>query len=248
MQIIHTIAVSQVGKVREHNEDALFFNESAGLWLVADGMGGHASGEVASELAIKTVSSCLQTGENIKLAIESAHKEILHQGQLNPEQKGMGTTIVAAQLKQYGFNIGWVGDSRAYCYDKKLTQLTTDHTFVQDMVYREVFTPEEAEIHVQRNLINRSLGMENGLLKVDACIFKPKKSGYLLLCSDGVSDYANRETLQSVFKQHSDIKNLADAITTQVLSTEAGDNFSFILVEFTVSLLRKWRNRLAFLG
>lgn len=242
MQVINSIAVSKVGNIRTNNEDAIVYDQDAGFWIVADGMGGHSCGEVASELAVTTVSTALRESGELKAAIELAHQSILQQSELNPEQKGMGTTLVAAQQTKNGFKLGWVGDSRAYCYAYKLRQLTADHTFVQDMVYREVLTPEEAESHVQRNLINRSLGMEKGAFKVDSFLFKPKKSGFLLLCTDGVSDYVNSVELEKIFQQYNDIQSLADAIIYQVLITEAGDNFSFVLVEYKLGFISQWCN------
>ncbi|MGX5174005.1 PP2C family protein-serine/threonine phosphatase [Aliikangiella sp. IMCC44653] len=235
MEIIKTISVTHIGKVRDHNEDAVLCDNQSGLWIVADGMGGHASGEVASSLAIETVKNKLQAGADLKESIKTAHSEILSQGENNPEQKGMGTTIVAAHLKKDGFKIGWVGDSRAYIFGKKLEQLTFDHSFVQDMVFREVLTPEEAEVHPKRNLINRSLGIVNATLKVDTIDFKPKSSGVLFLCSDGVSDYVDSRALSEVFLESKSLEQLKNNISRSVMDTEAGDNFSFILIEFKVS-------------
>lgn len=242
MKIINTIAVSQSGKVRNNNEDALLIDDNNALWLVADGMGGHACGEVASDLAIQTVKTNLSQGATLKQSIITAHHEILTQGQLNPQQKGMGTTLVAVQKNKHRYNISWAGDSRVYFFANTLQQLTNDHTFVQDMVFREVLTPEEAETHDKNNLINRSLGMENGIFKVDSIQFKPKQSGLLFLCTDGVSDYVNNKELAKLFEQTNNIQKLSALITSAVMATAAGDNFSFILIEFTVGLTTKWRN------
>jgi serine/threonine protein phosphatase PrpC len=246
LQIIKSIAVSEIGKVREHNEDALYSNDAQGLWTVADGMGGHASGEIASKLAIDTVTKQVNSGDDIAQAIMQAHQAILNQANDNPDQKGMGTTLVSVLKQKAGFNIAWVGDSRAYYYDGKLQQLTSDHTFVQDMVYREVLTPEEADTHHKRNLINRSLGMGKGRFKVDSFLFKPKRSGFLLICSDGVSDYIDRKSLEKIFEQSAVINNISESISSAVMASIAGDNFSYILVEFTVGFMRQWRNRFSF--
>ena len=241
---VKSLAVSQTGKIREHNEDAVFVDDQSGLWLVADGMGGHACGEVASALAAETVSSSMADGVGLSEAIELAHHSILEQSKLHTEQQGMGTTIVAAKSLKAGFDIAWVGDSRAYLFNGKLRQLSTDHTFVQDMVYREVLTADEAINHPQGNLINRSLGMTEGRFKVDSVKVKPEIMGYLLLCSDGVSDYISDQQLQFSFEQAQTLVEIAGAISDAVLKTEAADNFSFVIIAFQLNKLTKWRNKL----
>ena len=246
---VKSIVVSQNGKVRQHNEDAVFVDDQSGLWLVADGMGGHACGEVASALAAESVSKSVAKGEGLGDAIKQAHLAIVEQAKSNTEQQGMGTTIVVAQSLKTGFKIAWVGDSRAYLFNGKpgtgkLRQISTDHTFVQDMVCREVLTAEEAINHPQGNLINRSLGMTEGRFKVDTIKVKPETLGYLLLCSDGVSDYISYQQLQTSFEQAKTLEDIADAISEAVLDTDAADNFSFVIIAFELNKLTKWRNRL----
>ena len=243
--IIKSISISQTGKVRDHNEDSLYIDDKLGLWLIADGMGGHACGEVASDLAIKTITE--ETKQKpLNLAIKKAHHHILEQGQKKTKQKGMGTTIVAAQAIKTGFKIAWVGDSRAYLFAAELEQITIDHTFVQDLVRREVLTQEEAANHPQRNLIVRSLGMEQGTFYVEEITIKPKMSGYLLLCSDGVTDYLADDQLHALFKQSLSLKDMATQLAAAVLETDAGDNFSFVIIDFKLKWPTKWFNKLRF--
>jgi len=239
--VIESIALSATGKVREHNEDSIYLDDN-GLWLVADGMGGHASGEVASNIAVSTIPNKIQTHALLDDAIMFAHQTILQQGQQNPEQSGMGTTIVAAQSMVNGFKLAWVGDSRIYCFDQKLSQLTVDHTFVQDMVYREVLTLEEAQNHVNSNLINRCLGIDKKRFKVDSKNIYPVRDGYLFLCSDGVSDYLSAIKLAKIFKNAKSLQGIADAIKEGVFATEAGDNFSFIVLKYKLSFWTKLKN------
>jgi protein phosphatase len=245
--LIKSVAVSQIGKVREHNEDAILADEAKGLWIVADGMGGHACGEVASQLAIDVVADKASDGEKLVDAISSAHEAILEQAGNNPEQQGMGTTIVAAALSGTGFNIAWVGDSRAYLFNPEqdevsFRQLSVDHSFVQDMVERQVLTAEEAIDHPQSNLINRSLGMAGRFLGVDDITLYPKNSGILFLCSDGVTDYISSEQLESQFNNNESIEDISEGITEAVLNSEAADNFSYILISFEINKLTKIRN------
>lgn len=244
--LIKSVAVSQVGKVREHNEDTVYVDNERGLWIVADGMGGHACGEVASQLAIEVVSNSVSEGAKLINTVSSAHQAILDQTKAQPEQKGMGTTLVAATGVNGGFNLAWVGDSRAYLFNEEnnLKQITIDHSFVQDMVERKVLTAEEAIGHPQSNLISRSLGMLGRGFGVDEVNVYPKSSGLLFLCSDGVTDYLPYEQLQPLFKKPKPLQDIADSICNSILETEAADNFSFILISFEINGLAKWHNKL----
>lgn len=239
----NSYSLTHCGNVREHNEDALYSNNDTGIWLLADGMGGHASGEVASHLAVTLVSEALHNKTNIKQAINTAHLHIINEGENNPSQHGMGTTLVAVQRKKGVFNVSWVGDSRVYHFDNKLRQLTTDHTFVQDMVYRDVLSSEEAENHPQRNLLVQSLGMLKGHFNVDSLTFRPKaSSGVLLLCSDGVSDYLSKTDIELLISTNQKPELLSEAIKEAVLVTEAGDNLSVVVVAYKLSIWQLMKN------
>lgn len=232
----NSYTLSHCGNIRKHNEDAIYSNDETGVWLLADGMGGHACGEVASHLAVTSVAEALQKKLNIKGAFNFAHQEIIDQGIENPSQHGMGTTLVAVQRQRSSFKVSWVGDSRVYHFDNKLHQLTTDHTFVQDMVYRQVLSSEEADIHPQRNLLVRSLGMLKGHFNIDSLIFRPKaSSGILLLCSDGVSDYLSKTDIEILISTIQKPELLSEAIKKAVLATEAGDNLSVVVIAYKLS-------------
>ena len=248
MITVKSLASSHNGKVREHNEDAVYADDQRGLWIVADGMGGHASGEVASQLTVDTIATAIANKKTLQEAIIMSHQAILSQAQENPNQKGMGTTVVAAQRFKTGFKIAWVGDSRINLITDRLQQLSIDHSFVQDMVSREILTAEEAQNHPQKNLLVRSLGMEERRFKVDELMIFPKSSGILLLVSDGVSDYLQEQELQTIFKQTETLaKNMAD-IEQAVLNTEAADNFSVVAIEFKLDKREKWQNKLKWKG
>lgn len=239
---ITSLAISQVGKIRSLNEDDYSCDDKSGQWIVADGVGGHACGDVASKLAIKVTNDSLARGMDLKQAISKAHQEVLAQVSQNPEQSGMGTTLVAAQLSNNAFNLAWIGDSRIYQYQVKsqLQQISIDHSLVQELISRNVLTEQEAMSHPQRNVINRSIGMAQNSIDIDEINFTPQHSGYLLLCTDGVSDYVNYNQLQSFFETSNSIEKIAKLITDAVLDTEAGDNFTFILVKFDLNI-SKWR-------
>lgn len=243
-----SVAVSEVGHVRAHNEDAVFSDDDLGLWLVADGMGGHASGEVASRMAIDGISQAVGAGNSLVDAIQSVHLDIITAGEADAEHRGMGTTIVAIQQQRLGFKITWAGDSRAYGIERggEFTQLNYDHSFVQDMVFRGVLTKEEAETHEQKNLINQALGMASlEQIRVGEQQLRPQKDGLLLICSDGVSDMLSDELMADIIKlDNTSLEVLSEQLKETVLSTEANDNFSYILLHYQLGAIVRWGNRL----
>jgi len=233
---VSSLSVSQRGKVRSHNEDALYSDDQVGIWLVADGMGGHSSGEVASAIATEEIYNSLKNGLKLDHAIIAAHQIIRTQGQQSLEQEGMGTTIVAVKLEDNEFHVAWVGDSRIYNYHlgRNLTQLSTDHSVVQDMIARKELTESEATTHKQRNLITQSLGMHRDELRVGQRTLRPTANGQLFLCTDGITDYLSTTSLHKLFDEAKSAEELVISVTDSVLNTEAGDNFSFILINYNV--------------
>jgi serine/threonine protein phosphatase PrpC len=236
------VANSHVGKVRAHNEDAYRVDGTQGLYLVADGMGGHAAGEEASQLAVATVPAEVANGQPLPTAIQAAHHAILKQADSNPEQKGMGTTIAAVQHRGLVLNLAWVGDSRIYCYrNQQLQQLSIDHSFVQDMVLRGALTEEEARNHPNSSLIRQALGKQDLLdVKVDTLSLPLDHCGIVMLCSDGVSDMLNEAVMAEIFTRHqNDLEALSQAIEQAVMVTAASDNFTTVLLGYRPSVLKR---------
>jgi len=228
-------SLSHVGKVRDHNEDALLVDDEHGLYIVADGMGGHAAGEVASALAVDVVSREVQAGNTLTQAVQCAHHAIVQQAEAKPEQKGMGTTVVAVQQKALSLRLAWVGDSRIYRFtDNTLEQLSIDHSFVQDMVLREVLTEEQARNHPDSSLLRQALGKADLLdVKVDSLSMPLNHTGILLLCSDGVSDMLSHAQLHTLFVSGADsLPRLNEALQEALLETPASDNFTYILLRY----------------
>jgi serine/threonine protein phosphatase PrpC len=237
--------VSDVGHVRSANQDAVFADPANGLWLVADGMGGHAGGEVASQIAITQIPAAIAQSKTIVEACDFAHHAIIAHGLQQPELAGMGTTLVAVQQQGRKLLLAWVGDSRIYHWPHGgvVTQVTVDHSFVQEMVIRGVFTPEEAQQHPKKNLINKALGKTNQARSgVEVLELKPATQGVLLLCTDGVSDMLSSDDLAAVLATEGDIQAKAAALKTAILATEASDNFSFILLGYQCNYFAKAMN------
>ncbi|WP_406827845.1 PP2C family protein-serine/threonine phosphatase [Microbulbifer sp. ARAS458-1] len=247
---IESIAVSRVGHVREHNEDAVFNDDERGLWLVADGMGGHAAGEVASQLAVDTVVQDMIAGDDLRQAVQRAHVAIKAAARDNPDQSGMGTTLVAVQRCRRGFRLIWSGDSRVYAWDEKgrLRQLTRDHSFVEDLIERGVLSEEEAQNHPKKNLINQALGLvELPHLNPGESYYRPGSRGGLMLCSDGVSDMLSPGELSDILTSGGDLQETAAALTRAIEGTSATDNFSFVLLAHPApglkGLFQQWLGR-----
>jgi serine/threonine protein phosphatase PrpC len=203
-------AHTDLGRVRENNEDKFEFFEPEELELlavkgcvyaVADGMGGHSSGQIASELALKTLLKAYyadpseDVAESAKAALLSANSFIYDTSQAIPDRNGMGTTCTAAIIRDDELYIAHVGDSRAYLIrDGEIRQVSEDHSWVAEQVKRGAMTEEEAEMSPFRNVITRSLGVTP---EVEADIYQEhlKKDDILVLCSDGLSGYVTSDDI-----------------------------------------------------
>lgn len=238
MQIV---GLTDIGNGRKVNEDDYFFtSEQVGdlpnLCLVADGLGGHKAGEVASRLAIDSiVNYCLSTIEpNLEkllvdayqFANEVVYKEALKLG----DNFEMGTTMVGVTILEDRYIFANIGDSRAYLYrDEELEKITKDHSPVQELQELGVITEEEAFCHTHRNLISRAIGMEEKI-STDTYVVMAKPKDILLLCTDGLSNYMRRREMAEVIKMENDLKQMAHQLVKGALNNEARDNITVLLV------------------
>jgi len=206
---LRVVQLSDVGRQREVNEDSFGRLDSSGphaeaisLYVVADGMGGHVAGEVASRVAVETILSVFaesthrdDIAERMRSAIERANAEVYAMGSTDHRLAGMGTTVVAAAVSNTGLTLANVGDSRAYLLrDGKLVQLTRDHSWVAKAVEEGVLTPAQARRHPDRNVIYRSLGSDPAV-NVDTFTHDLLAGDRVLLCSDGLTDMVEDEQL-----------------------------------------------------
>jgi len=210
---------------RKNNEDAhiAIAFEKFYLFAVADGLGGHAAGEVASTLAVEELSRSVKKGLEEAVSLESmkellakgfgkANKEVMYQASAAPERLGMGTTLVAALLDDEGRGvIANVGDSRAYLVGTNITRITKDHSYVQELVDRGVITQDEAAVHPQKNIVTKIIGMQDA----EPDFFEIELGeNMLLLCSDGLTDALSDEAIREVVissKIENVCKNLVEA-------------------------------------
>ena len=266
----YSVELSDTGKVRDHNEDAIGSNLDAGLYVLADGMGGYNAGEVASSIAVKTVielatEACLRedrasleadTGmmrQTIVLrdAISRANKIIHQTAQSQASCEGMGTTIVACLFYDNRMSIAHVGDSRLYRMRKnRLEQITMDHSLLQELVDRGFYSREEAERSTNRNYVTRALGVE-AAVQVELQEIPVEPEDVFLLCSDGLQDMVDDEDIHLNISTFSANLETVGQQLIQLSNDHGGkDNVSVILARALeafpakVSLLSKLKKLL----
>ncbi len=237
MTILRSGSATHVGQVRSNNQDAPLVAEQSHLYGVADGMGGHQGGEVASAMAVATATE--HTGERsleaLKHAARIANRAIFEKAGSDPDLHGMGTTLVALQLIEgpEGDEIAWinVGDSRVYLLrDGELRQLSHDHSLVEDLVRDGRITAEEAKVHPQRNILTRALGIDLDV-DVDGASILPLAGDRFLLCSDGLFNEVSLDQMSAVLRRLVDPDEAASELVR--LANEGGgrDNITVVLVD-----------------
>ena len=225
-------ARTDVGCVREHNEDT--FVAQSPVFAVADGMGGHESGEVASEIAIETLVARAPSkpdGDALAAAIMAANTAILRGVEEGKGRAGMGTTIIAAQIFGEQLVLGQVGDSRAYLlHEGNLQRLTRDHSLVADMVAQGHITEEEARVHPQRSVITRALGSDI-TVEPDIYILRISEGDRLMLCSDGLCGMVDDATIEKTMRANDDVNECCDALIEAALDAGGSDNVTVVVVD-----------------
>lgn len=225
---------TDVGCVRDHNEDSLVV--APPLFVVADGMGGHAAGEVASEIATSILAEkAPQTpdAEALGRAVEEANLEIIAAAEDGRGREGMGTTCTAAILKEDRLIIAQVGDSRAYLLHKgQMQQLTRDHSLVADLIEAGQITEAEARVHPQRSVITRALGSDPRT-QPDLFELTAEAGDRLLLCSDGLSTMLEDDQIAKILASHSEPQRCAAQLVNEAVGRGGYDNVTVIVVDVT---------------
>ncbi|MEN9784809.1 MAG: hypothetical protein RLZZ299_73 [Pseudomonadota bacterium] len=217
---ITSCGITDVGMKRSNNEDNYLVNEELGLYVVCDGMGGHAGGEFASAIAVNTIEEVLATlatsaeedvaredgevevvRERVRHAVRLAGRRIHEKAQAEPEYRGMGTTALVLVFRGHNAYVAHVGDSRGYLVrDGRIEQLTEDHSLVNDKVRAGLITAEEAKTHRLKNVITRSLGYQEDV-EVDVQVQAVRRGDRFLLCSDGLSNLVDARDLGETVRQ-----------------------------------------------
>ncbi|MGB1907172.1 MAG: PP2C family protein-serine/threonine phosphatase [Spongiibacter sp.] len=228
--MIEIVGGSHVGK-RKQNEDRFVANAQQGLALVADGMGGAEAGDVAAQIVADSVPSLLNDGQSLAEAISTANTNISNASTGDIHKRGMGSTVVAASLDDYRYQISWIGDSRAYLWTGELQQLTRDHSYVEGLIAKGEISPEEAVNHTKRNVITRALG--HGRLPADEV---PRITGnlgrgeYLLLCSDGLNDILSGAEMAKILSAKASLKKKLEFLIAYAVKKGGSDNITAVLV------------------
>ncbi len=231
------IGNSVIGMKRKNNEDAIYVNEQKNLYLVADGMGGCNAGEVASSTAISIFVEAMEKTENEEIldrmmfATRACNQIVYQKAKKHIEYTDMGTTLVAAHLEKEKAFIIYVGDSRAYRFrDNDLCQITTDHSYVMELVKIGSITKEEAEVHPKKNIITRAIGVREDV-EPDIVIADIKEGDKILLCTDGLSNMVSRNEMEKILIEECSTEEKVKKLV--LLANEKGglDNISLILIE-----------------
>lgn len=253
-------ARTDVGKVRKHNEDSYACDPKLGLFVVCDGMGGEAAGEVASQIGIKTIVETLNGAESspppaqkpegfrprtaqLGAALERSNRAIYDQAQQILHQIGMGTTVVSAWVEDNMASLAHVGDSRAYLWhDGQFEQLTRDHSLVEEQVRAGLITREQSLESDKQNILLRALGKEPEVeIELGERYLKP--GDYLLLCSDGLTRMVPDKVLAETIGHVRDPQRIADHLVELAVQNGGVDNITAIVVEMG-SQRKSWWQRI----
>lgn len=223
---------THAGLVRSHNEDSYLIDAHLGLGIVADGMGGHASGEVASQIVVAKVQDEVRAGTPMAEALVKAHHAVLEAVQAGKGKSGMGSTALAVKLDGHNFEVVWVGDSRAYLWNHgQLHQITRDHSLVQQLVDRQEITAQEALNHPQRHYITQAIGMEGlNRLEVGRVRGRLNSGQQILLCSDGLSSEVTDEEIVAILAMDVGDQAKVDKLILKALDNGGSDNVTVLLI------------------
>ena len=231
-------AMTDIGKMRPINEDSFYLpREHEPFCAVADGMGGHNAGEVASAMAIQAFADSMRKSKKVNAtaiheAVLRANTEVFEESRRDPSKCGMGTTFTALVADGRRIHIAHVGDSRAYLIHLgSISRVTQDHTLVEEMVLQGLITEREARVHPKRNLITRALGTSESV-EVDLIQLDVRPDEVLLLCSDGLSNYVPEHEMLRVVTGEGDWSEKLKSLIHSALNAGGSDNITAMIATF----------------
>ena len=241
--------LTDIGKVRSINQDSFHLMEDKKIYIVADGMGGHAAGDQASRIAVKTITEILSTydfdteefasddsgsgmsiEELIRYALQEANEQILLASMSNQHLQGMGTTAIVGVEYRGSIFVGHIGDSRTYLVrNQQLSQITEDHSVVQQLVKAGAISEEEAQVHPYKNVITRCLGMQANV-EPDTVELVLQTGDRILMCSDGLSNMVTNKVMEEIVNAHTDAKEAAQQLIDLANENGGTDNITVVLL------------------
>ena len=239
------VSKTDPGRARENNEDSVAFDASTHLGVLADGMGGYNAGEVASGMATAFIKSEMarwlsEAGKQattreirraLEICVDNANRSVFNAAISNAQYSGMGTTLVVAVFQDEKVLLGHIGDSRCYrLRNGELTQITKDHSLLQEQIDAGLLTPEQAATSSHRNLVTRALGVEDAVM-LELNEFAVEAGDLYLMCSDGLSDMANDAEIATVLESQTPIEQKADRLITLANEHGGRDNISVLLIQ-----------------
>ncbi len=228
--MISIVGATDTG-IREHNEDALVADQQLGFALVADGMGGYACGEVASDIVKTTLYEAVANREGLVEAIARAHAAIREAVTADETKKGMGSTVIAMKMTGNDYVIAWVGDSRAYVWDGELKQITRDHSYVESLLSSGAISLEEAVDHPNKNLITQAVGAAaTDGLEIGLVHGRISAGQQILLCSDGLVDEVSDSDIARLLNQGDSPQQRIELLVQAALDGGGRDNITVVLV------------------
>ena len=240
---------TDIGRSRSVNQDYVYVSETPvgnlpNLFIVADGMGGHNAGDFASAFAVRVMVDSGKEDADfnpvkvIRHGIEVANHELIEQAKKSEERKGMGTTMVVATVVGNYVYVANVGDSRLYVIGNRITQITKDHSLVQEMVRMGELTEEDARNHPDKNIITRALGAEE-TVNIDFFDLRLEKDSNILICSDGLSNMVSNEEIQEIIQDQSDVQDKGKTLLNLANEHGGKDNIAVVLIEPFTEEVRK---------
>lgn len=235
-------SITDIGRRRTSNQDFVYASDQSvgglsNLLIVADGMGGHNAGDFASRYTVETMVDYIEKAEEkrpiplLSSAIHQANDYVMEKARSDRSMEGMGTTVVAATMKDGYLYVANVGDSRLYLIDEEIEQITTDHSLVEEMIRVGELQRKDARSHPDRNIITRAVGVRTPV-KIDFFDVKLEKGDKVLLCSDGLTNMVEDEDILRIVKKSGSLEEAAQHLVNEANKNGGKDNISVVLAEF----------------
>jgi len=239
--VLKTFSITDIGKKRKLNQDFVFTSELPigplpNLFVVADGMGGHNAGDLASKLSVETIVSYVENAKDasmvdcLKNAIIEANRELRDKAKEDERLVGMGTTMVVASCQGHSLLVANVGDSRLYIVNEMITQITRDHSLVEEMVQFGGIDRDSARTHPDKNVITRAIGAEDDV-KIDFFQVNLKLGDVVLMCTDGLTNMLSDDEIRMILDGQRDIVEKAEELVKAANNNGGRDNIAVVLIE-----------------